>query len=146
MHNIEFIYGYLGGLLIGLSALTLFIFNGKITGISGITFRMFFDNDDKIWRFVFLLGLMIGAIVAAAISGPLVETAVLDLKRAMLMALSGLLVGSGTYLANGCTSGHGVCGIGRLSTRSLIATAAFMGFGIMTATLVYWTGQLYASS
>lgn len=118
----------LGGLLIGLAAAAMLYFNGRITGISGI-----FDGaivpkaSETAWRWVFLAGLLIGGAIYFA----LVPTdAMFELDRSPLTVVgAGLLVGFGTKMSNGCTSGHGVCGNARLSPRSIIATLVFMGVG-----------------
>lgn len=127
----------LGGTLIGLSATLLLIANGRIAGISGITFGLFTGRrDDITWRLCFLAGLIVGAGTYVAYFGLPFEMPHRDLP---LLLIAGFVVGFGTRLGNGCTSGHGVCGIGRLSTRSLVATAVFLLAGIIT---VWLTTQL----
>ncbi|PJG58867.1 YeeE/YedE family protein [Aeromonas cavernicola] len=127
----------LGGSLIGLAALLLLLFNGRMAGISSILVGALAQQEA--WRWLFLLGLAMGAWLAF-----LLEWAVLpDLTRLPawpLVLLAGLLVGVGTRLANGCTSGHGICGIGRLSARSVIATLTFM---ISAACTVFVTRHLW---
>lgn len=120
-----------GGALIGLGAAILLLFTGRIAGISGILGGVLSSWDSSItWRLLFILGIPAGAGILALIQGvgPNVE---LDVSRWQLV-LAGLLVGFGTRLGSGCTSGHGVCGLARLSKRSLISTATFM----ITAALV----------
>lgn len=127
----------LGGMLIGISAALLLWLTGHIAGVSGIVGRLLFaikNSDEIIWRALFLIGLVVGAKLyylgfAAAPAGR-------DYFPAWLLIVSGLLVGFGTSLGNGCTSGHGVCGLGRLSVRSLIATLIFLGVAILTTYLV----------
>lgn len=127
----------LGGMLIGISAALLLWLTGHIAGVSGIVGRLLFaikNSDEIIWRALFLIGLVVGAKLyylgfAAAPTGR-------DYFPAWLLIVSGLLVGFGTSLGNGCTSGHGVCGLGRLSVRSLIATLIFLGVAILTTYLV----------
>jgi uncharacterized membrane protein YedE/YeeE len=118
----------LGGLLIGAAAALLYLCNGRIAGISGIAAGALKSSPgDAVWRWLFLLGLIVGAYVAHALGwGPQPEI----LAGAPLLVLGGLLVGFGTRLGGGCTSGHGVCGLARLSARSLAATALFMAAGM----------------
>ncbi|NQZ90310.1 MAG: YeeE/YedE family protein [Colwellia sp.] len=114
----------LGGALIGASALLLLIFNGRIAGISGILHSAIqpIDND-RLWRWLFLLGLMLGVFFAMNPATPLPT----DIEASWpLIIIAGLLVGFGSKMGNGCTSGHGICGIGRLSSRSIVATIIFM--------------------
>jgi hypothetical protein len=131
--------GVLGGMLIGLAAATLLALNGRIAGVSGIlngavTAR---DRFDRSWRLLFIVGLISGAALYRFFSGALPIQ-----MQAGLPALlaAGLLVGFGTRLGSGCTSGHGVCGLARLSPRSLAATITFMLFGVLT---VYLTRHLF---
>ncbi|MGJ8686055.1 MAG: YeeE/YedE family protein [Spongiibacteraceae bacterium] len=119
-----------GGLLIGLSALVLLYFNGRIAGISGVLGGLLSPAaDDRGWRLAFLVGLPLGAALVHYFLAPL-ETPVSE--NALILVLGGFIVGFGTRLGSGCTSGHGVCGIGRLSPRSLIATGVFMATGMLT--------------
>ncbi len=123
-----------GGILIGLSAALFVLFNGRIAGISGILGGLLqWPRDDVAWRIAFLLGL-IGAPLVYTLFAPLPAVRV-DAGSATLVA-AGLLVGIGTRYGAGCTSGHGVCGISRLSPRSLVATAAFMAAGFATVFIV----------
>ena len=124
-----------GGVLIGLSATLLLWLNGRIAGISGIVSGVVFPTAGEVsWRIAFLLGLVIaaGLYMAFVPGAPLPRT---DFSRFGLIA-AGLLVGFGTRMGNGCTSGHGVCGIGRLSTRSFAAVATFMAAAIATTFVV----------
>jgi uncharacterized membrane protein YedE/YeeE len=114
-----------GGAMIGLAALLLALFNGRVAGISGIiggSLRA--SRDDVGWRLAFLAGLLLAPLIYRSAVG-LIEPITVTSSSALLV-LGGLLVGFGTRLGNGCTSGHGVCGIARLSWRSLAATAVFM--------------------
>jgi uncharacterized membrane protein YedE/YeeE len=137
MNSYSMIQSLAGGVLIGTSAALLLWLTGHIAGISGILGRVLFafkQTDELIWRALFLLGLVIGAKLyymgfAAAPSGR-------EHFPAWLLAVSGLLVGFGTSLGKGCTSGHGVCGLGRLSMRSLVATLIFLGVAILTTFFV----------
>ena len=123
-----------GGLLIGLAAAALILFNGRIAGISGIAGGLLRPARGDIgWRAAFLLGL-IGAPLVYLLGAPLPEVQV-EAGTATLIA-AGLLVGVGTRYGAGCTSGHGVCGLSRLSPRSLAATLAFMLAGFATVFVV----------
>lgn len=113
-----------GGALIGLSALILMAFNGQIAGISGILGSAIDQNKDRAWRWAFLTGL-IAAPAFVVIIAPELRPTWPEIEFP-LMALSALLIGVGTALGSGCTSGHGVCGLSRLSLRSLVATLVFM--------------------
>ena len=124
-----------GGVLIGLSATLLLWLNGRIAGISGIVNGVVFPRAEEVsWRIAFLLGLVIaaGLYMAFVPGAPLPRT---DFPRIGLIA-AGLLVGFGTRMGNGCTSGHGVCGLGRLSMRSFAAVATFMATAIATTFVV----------
>ena len=121
-----------GGSLIGLAAALLVLVNGRIAGISGIFGGAFLSRTagDVSWRFLFLGGLVIGALL---ISATRPELAPITLQTGLPgMMLAGLIVGIGTRMGNGCTSGHGVCGIGRLSGRSVAATGIFMASAFIT--------------
>ena len=119
-----------GGMLIGLSAALLVLLNGRIAGISGVIGGLFRPvKGDLAWRVAFVLGL-VGAPWAYALVAPWPQPRI-DAPFAALV-VAGLLVGVGTRYGAGCTSGHGVCGISRMSPRSLLATATFMGAGFVT--------------
>jgi len=123
-----------GGILIGLSAALLMATNGRIAGIAGILAGAVApSSDDRPWRLTFLAGLILGGLLAQPLSGIRALTMVVGTPS---LIVAGLLVGIGTRLGNGCTSGHGVCGIARLSPRSLAATATFMLTGGITVYLV----------
>jgi uncharacterized membrane protein YedE/YeeE len=121
-----------GGVLIGLAASALLLFNGRIAGISGIVGSLSVaPRGDRSWRLLFVLGLAAGAVAALVLDPQSIDP---TLRRPLpLIAMSGLLVGFGTRLANGCTSGHGVCGLSRFSKRSLVAVGVFMAVGMLTA-------------
>ena len=127
----------LGGILIGTAAVLLLLLNGRIAGVSGILGGLVVANGgtrsgDSAWRVAFLVGLILGAQLAA-----LVVPVPLQIAAAWPMLLvGGLLVGYGTRLGNGCTSGHGVCGVARLSPRSLAATGVFVASAMLTGFLV----------
>ena len=120
-----------GGLLIGLAALFMLVFNGRIMGISGIVGGVFNPTTrNQLWRYFFFAGMLLGGIVLRAFMPQALEN---NLTRSNLhLVLAGILVGWGTRLGSGCTSGHGICGVSRLSPRSLLATGIFMFFGILT--------------
>ena len=118
----------LGGLLIGTASALFILANGRIAGISGILGGLLRPtSDDVMWRLAFLLGLIVAPAVLAAFVAPVIPT--IDAGPTTLI-IAGLLVGIGTRYGGGCTSGHGICGLSRLSPRSLIATLAFMGSGM----------------
>lgn len=121
----------IGGALIGFSAVLLMLFNGRIAGISGILSRIFppYAGSDVMGAVAFILGLMAAPLCYWAVSGPVPQTVS---GNVVLMVVAGLLVGFGTVYGSGCTSGHGVCGLARLSRRSLLATAVFMAAGFAT--------------
>lgn len=123
-----------GGVLIGIAAAMFVLLNGRIAGISGVMGGLLRPiKGDSLWRIAFVLGL---------VGAPLVYMLVATLPRSQIDAgygtliLAGLLVGAGTRYGSGCTSGHGVCGLSRLSLRSLVATVAFMGAGFATVFVV----------
>jgi uncharacterized membrane protein YedE/YeeE len=118
----------LGGMLIGLAAAVMWLANGRITGVSGILAGAL-TGPDRGWRGAFLLGLMAGPLLLVAIGFGPQPTITAGPAR---LVLAGLLVGFGTRLGGGCTSGHGVCGLARLSPRSLAATATFMAVAGLT--------------
>lgn len=128
-----------GGALIGLSASILLLAHGQIAGISGIVGNVVARNPGAGWRLAFLLGLSLGGIgVALAFPAALSMTGSRSLP---VLAVSGLLVGFGSRLGAGCTSGHGVCGLSRRSPRSLVSVAVFMGTGFATAMLVHGVAE-----
>ncbi len=119
-----------GGILIGIAAALLVLLNGRVAGISGIVGGLLApQRADIAWRVAFLAGLLLSPLLMMSLAD--LPAPRIDASLGML-ALAGLLVGVGTSYGSGCTSGHGVCGISRLSPRSLTATAAFMGAGIAT--------------
>jgi uncharacterized membrane protein YfcA len=120
-----------GGVLVGLAAAALLLLNGRIAGISGIVGGLVHPRPgDMGWRLAFVAGLVAGG-AALAVAWPEVLGAPLA-RPTVLFALAGLLVGAGTRLGNGCTSGHGVCGLGRGSVRSVVATVTFVASGMAT--------------
>lgn len=126
-----------GGVLIGLSATILLAMNGRVAGISGILEKVLPpQSEDARWRMAFLISMVVTGI---ALSPALPEAYTTIERPILLVVLAGLLVGYGTRLGNGCTSGHGVCGMARFSKRSFAAVGMFLMTGIITATVV---GQL----
>jgi len=132
MENI--IYPLIGGILIGLSSTTMLGGIGRITGISGILGTSLSQySSENGWRYNFLIGLMLGGFIMLNLSPDLFEYKINSSPVKIIIA--GLLVGFGTRLGSGCTSGHGVCGMSRMAKRSIIATVTFMLFGIITVYL-----------
>ena len=129
--NDQWIRALAGGALIGLSATVLLLFNGRIAGISGILAGAFTsDRAERPWRLAFVGGLLLGGVMIAA-QHPEFITPTASASP-LLLAVAGLLVGYGTRSAGGCTSGHGVCGLARLSPRSIVATGVFMAVAALT--------------
>ncbi|HEY3433583.1 MAG TPA: YeeE/YedE thiosulfate transporter family protein [Rhodocyclaceae bacterium] len=131
-----------GGLLIGLASAILLFFNGRIAGVSGIARGLFTNNkQDFFARLLFLAGLVVGAWLYEGVSG---QTPIpREHFPPLLLALAGVLVATGTSLARGCTSGHGVCGLARFSQRSLIAVITFLITAIVTAYTVRHIWGIY---
>ena len=121
---------FLGGLLIGLSVVIFFVFNGRLIGISGIASNFLISKDNRFSNPLFLIGLIIGPIVYKIFSQEEINISISN--SFYLLAVAGLLVGVGTRIGGGCTSGHGISGIGRFSLRSIVATVTFMIVGILT--------------
>ena len=122
----------IGGVLIGIAAVVLMLFNGKIAGISGIVGRLLppYRDNDLIGATAFILGLMAAPLGYTLATGtPVIQ---IVSGNVLLMVVAGLLVGIGTTYGGGCTSGHGVCGLSRLSPRSIVATAIFMAAAVVT--------------
>ena len=130
----EFHAPIIGGLLIGSVSVAMLYFLGRITGVSGIFWGAISRQIDSIWRWFFIAGLLIGpAVVHFGFGMPMPPAS----QSGWVAAIAGgLLVGFGTALGSGCTSGHGVCGIGRLSPRSIVSTLCFIFFGIATVTVM----------
>lgn len=139
MHD-SIINASIGGIFIGFSALIMFGLLGKITGISGILWRSVTPSTktlvfEKLWRPLFLLGLVAGAFLAhTTFNFPLPSQP--STQSLYQLIAAGLLVGFGAHYGSGCTSGHGICGIGRLSKRSIVATICFMLTGIITVYVI----------
>lgn len=133
MVEANIIGGLIGGGLIGAASLILLLLNGRIAGVSGIVGDLALGSrSDRGWRFAFVAGLIAGAGVYALARGGLA----LHLQaHGLVLIVAGLLVGAGTRIGSGCTSGHGVCGLARLSPRSLAATLTFIGVAMITVFL-----------
>lgn len=134
--------GFLGGLMIGLAAAIMLLGLGRIAGVSGLAARASGVADGGAPRNValaFIIGLPLGALIVAILTGG-VETHFT--ASPIILIIAGLLVGFGTRLGSGCTSGHGVCGLSRLSRRSMLATAMFMASGFVTVALMRLGGLL----
>ena len=123
----------IGGALIGLASALLMATNGRIAGISSIVHRAFFLRGEESWTVWFVLGLMLGPAVILLLGW--VSRPSVSINWGSVV-LGGLLVGMGTKIGSGCTSGHGVCGISRFSFRSVVAAAVFISVGIMTVLLM----------
>ncbi|MDA8711322.1 YeeE/YedE family protein [Alphaproteobacteria bacterium] len=122
----------LGGLIIGLAVAILYLMRGNYTGISGIYFNVISVNKSGfLWRYLFITGLILGPVILSFFSYTDLGFEMPN-TNPIIVILGGLLVGYGTQLGSGCTSGHGVCGIGRLSIRSIVGTCVFVGAGVLT--------------
>ena len=119
-----------GGIIIGLAVVIFFLFNGRLIGISGIAANALNQKERRIDNILFLAGLIIGPILYSIISDKEINISISN--SLPLLIVAGLLVGIGTRISGGCTSGHGISGIGRFSLRSIIATITFMAVGILT--------------
>ncbi len=129
-----FIQALIGGAMLGAGALLLMLTLGKIAGISGITAGALLPKgSERGWKLAFLVGLIIAPILTSQLGFGLPEALP---GSSIALAIAGLLVGFGARLGSGCTSGHGICGIGRLSKRSIVATITFMSAAIVTVTVV----------
>ena len=136
MENFTPVSGLAGGLLIGLAAALLLLLTGRIGGVSGIVGGLLVRKGSEAgWRAAFVAGLLLGALAYVLATGD--ALAVRMQASLPVLAAAGLLVGFGTRLGSGCTSGHGVCGVARLSKRSIAATATFCGVAILTVFLTH---------
>ena len=131
--------GLIGGLLIGLAVALMLLLNGRIAGVSGIVGGLVNPKaGDTGWRAAFVVGLPLGALAYILLAGGPTPVDVLASPPAIL--IGGLLVGFGTRMGSGCTSGHGLCGLALLSWRSVVATAVFFGVAMVT---VFLTGHVF---
>ena len=125
---------FVGGVIIGLAVVLFFIGNGRLAGVSGIASNFLTSKKNRIDNLLFLTGLVIGPIIFSIFINNKIPFIITD--SFPLIIFGGLLVGIGTRVSGGCTSGHGICGIGRFSLRSIVATIAFILTGIATVSLV----------
>tara|TARA_B110000003_G_scaffold160354_1_gene160463 strand:- start:1692 stop:2111 length:420 start_codon:yes stop_codon:yes gene_type:complete len=128
--NFTPISALLGGIIIGFAVLLFFLFNGRLIGISGIASNFITQQDKKFDNFLFLIGLVLGPFVYKILSNKEIEIVISN--SFVLLIIAGLLVGFGTRISGGCTSGHGISGISRFSLRSIIATITFILVGVIT--------------
>ena len=135
MTDFEVLMPLTGGILIGIAASMMLLFSGRIAGISGIFGGMLFQQGkERAWRLSFVVGLIAGGILLYTINAEVFENS--SGRDLLAVNIAGLLVGIGTRIGGGCTSGHGVCGIGRLSVRSIMATVTFVFAGMVAVVLV----------
>ena len=128
--NFTLVTATLGGILIGFAVVVFFLFNGRLVGISGIAANALTNKDNRFDNILFLLGLVIGPILYSLFANN--EIKIIISNSFILLIIAGLLVGIGTRISGGCTSGHGISGCGRFSLRSIVATVTFMIVGILT--------------
>ena len=119
-----------GGLIIGFSVFLFFILNGRMTGVSGIASNFLISKNNRIDNLLFLIGLILGPLIYSYFTNQKIEISITN--SLFLLIGGGILVGLGTRISEGCTSGHGISGVGRFSLRSIIATITFMIVGILT--------------
>ena len=125
-----------GGILLGLASAAFILLNGRVLGISGILGGLLVPRrSDASWRVFFLMGLLLAPVTLGLLAPTLIATPRIEASNAAIVA-AGLLVGLGTRYGSGCTSGHGVCGLSRLSPRSMVATLAFMASGFLTVYVI----------
>lgn len=128
------LYAGLGGFIIGIAAILLLAFNGRLAGISGILYTGLTDIGNRTWRLLFILGLLLGGVLAHQLLD--IPIPILAQSNILIIITAGLLVGLGVRIGSGCTSGHGICGLSRLSIRSLVATLTFMLTAAITQTFI----------
>ena len=120
----------IGGMIIGLSVFLFFILNGRMIGVSGIASNFLISKNNRIDNLLFLIGLILGPLIYSYFTNQKIEISITN--SLFLLIGGGILVGLGTRISGGCTSGHGISGVGRFSLRSIIATITFMIVGILT--------------
>jgi len=128
--NFTPVSAFTGGVVIGLAVVVFFLLNGRLVGISGIASNALTEKNNRFDNFLFLVGLIIGPILYTLFTSKQINVTISSSYTILIIA--GLLVGLGTRISGGCTSGHGISGIGRFSLRSIIATITFMIVGIIT--------------
>jgi len=135
MTEFEVLMPLTGGILIGFAASMLLLFSGKIAGVSGIFGGMLFQQgNERAWKLSFIAGLIAGGILLYIMNAEFFENS--SGRDLIALTVAGLLVGIGTRVGGGCTSGHGVCGIGRLSGRSIVATVTFVFAGMVVVAFI----------
>ena len=132
MHNFTPISALIGGIIIGLSVVLYFYATGRLAGISGIFENAITQTSQRVSNLLFLIGLVVGPLIIYNLVLPNNPIAFEITHSYLLIIPGGFLVGFGTRLGGGCTSGHGICGIGRLSVNSMVATATFVAIGVLT--------------
>ena len=132
--NFTPIPAFIGGIVIGFAVVLFYVSNGRLAGISGIIKNFFSFSNNKIDSLLFLIGLILGPLIFSFFSES--EIPFYITPSLSILILGGMFVGVGTSLSNGCTSGHGICGIGRFSLRSIVATIIFMIVAIFTVTII----------
>lgn len=135
MAEVDWVAALIGGMLIGLSATILLAFDGRIAGISGMVNGAIRFKSEENWRWLFIAGMLGGGLIYEYIFAS--EPTPVSFFAPVAMIVGGFLVGVGTRMGNGCTSGHGVCGLGRLSFRSLVAVITFMITAIITVFITH---------
>ena len=128
--NFTPVSAFTGGVIIGLAVVVFFLLNGRLVGISGIASNALTEKNNRFDNFLFLIGLIVGPILYTLFTNKEINVTISN--SYILIIIAGLLVGLGTRISGGCTSGHGISGIGRFSLRSIIATITFMIVGIIT--------------
>ncbi|TGM12992.1 YeeE/YedE family protein [Leptospira selangorensis] len=137
----EWIMGLIGGVVIGIAVSLMLLWNGRVTGVSSIVYGVLVPiKGDMAWRWYFIVGLLIGGL-SLKITAPELLAAELQ-TTAWIGSVAGVLVGFGAMLGGGCTSGHGVCGVSRVSPRSIVATIVFMAAGMAAVVLLRKTGLI----
>ncbi|TGM98465.1 YeeE/YedE family protein [Leptospira dzoumogneensis] len=137
--GIEWAMGYAGGVVIGIAVSLMLLWNGRVTGVSSIVYGVLVPTKgDLAWRWYFIAGLLIGGL-SLKVTAPELLAAELQ-TNSWIGAIAGILVGFGAMLGGGCTSGHGVCGVSRVSPRSIVATIVFMAAGMAAVVLLRKTG------
>jgi len=131
--NFTPVSAFLGGSLIGLAVVIFFVFNGRLIGISGIASNFLTSKINRVDNFLFIVGLIIGPMLYKIFTSQEINISISN--SFYLLAVAGLLVGAGTRIGGGCTSGHGISGIGKFSLRSIVATVTFMIVGILTVSV-----------
>ena len=140
MYNFTPVSALIGGVIIGLSVVLYFYSTGRLAGISGIFENAISKSSNRASNVLFLIGLVVGPMIIYYLILPNKPIAFEITSSYLLIVIGGFLVGFGTRLGGGCTSGHGICGIGRLSVNSMIATVIFVGTGIITVFILQQLG------